>query len=140
MPNVAIILTEEGPLNTFNGYNDSSQALKERGITIMSLGVGNKVNQYELQRIATSPELAFTANTLDDAIASIATVANASCLGKLMTNYRGALINQCRNLRYCIYEKPLLSSMFARTVGIFISIEILTLLQNYFTVQNFKEN
>jgi hypothetical protein len=83
VPNVAIILTEEGPLNTFNGYNDSSRALKERGITLMSVGVGNRVNQYELQRIATSPERALLVNTLDDAIASIATVANATCLGKL---------------------------------------------------------
>jgi hypothetical protein len=49
----------------------------------MSVGVGNRVNQYELQRIATSPERALLVNTLDDAIASIATVANATCLGKL---------------------------------------------------------
>ena len=85
MPNVAIILTEEGPLNMFNGYNDSSRSLKERGITLLSVGVGNRVNQYELQRIATSPAHAVMVNTLDDAIASIANVANATCLGKLMT-------------------------------------------------------
>lgn len=50
----------------------------------MSLGVGNRVNQNELQRIVTSPEGALFVNTLDDAIASIATVANATCLGKLV--------------------------------------------------------
>jgi hypothetical protein len=66
----------------FNGYNDSSRAMKERGITLMSVGVGNRVNQYELQRIVTSPEHALMANTMDDAIASIANVANATCLGK----------------------------------------------------------
>ena len=83
MPNVAIILAEEGPQQSlFNGYNDSSRALKERGITLMSVGVGGRVNQYELQRIVTNPEHALLANTLDDAISSIANVANATCLAK----------------------------------------------------------
>ncbi|XP_028394319.1 uncharacterized protein LOC114518504 isoform X2 [Dendronephthya gigantea] len=79
VPNVAIILAEEGPMNS---YNDSSIPLKERGITLMSVGVGNRVNQYELQRIATSPDHAILVNTLDDAIASVSNVANATCLAK----------------------------------------------------------
>lgn len=82
MPNVAIILTEEGPVNTFTMYNDSSQDLKERGITLISVGVGNRVNPYELQRIVNDPRNAILVDTLDDAIASIATVANATCLAK----------------------------------------------------------
>lgn len=66
-----------------NSYNDSSQPLKERGITLMSVGVGDRVNQYELQKIVTSPDHAILVNTLDDAIASVANVANVTCLGKL---------------------------------------------------------
>ena len=100
---MAIVLTEEGPATMFSGYNDSSRALKERGITLMSVGVGNRVNQYELQRIATRPELALMVNTLDDAIASISNVANATCLAKptppqgrnIMLHFTRLLCPQC---------------------------------------------
>ena len=84
VPNVLLVLTADGPMPLVNNYNDSARELKEKGVTIVGVGVGDKVNQYELQRVATGPEHAFMVASLEDAIASIATIANTTCLGKVI--------------------------------------------------------
>ena len=80
VPNVAIFLTADGPTSFY--ANDSAQELKEKGVTVIGVGVGDKINQYELQRVSSSPESAFVIGSLEDAIASISTVANVTCQGK----------------------------------------------------------
>ena len=86
VPNVALILTEQGPasLTLLNDYNNNSaRNLKEKGVTLIGVGVGDKINQYELQRVASDPEHTFMAGSFDDAIASISAIANTTCLGEL---------------------------------------------------------
>ena len=61
-----------------------ARELKDQdGATIVAIGIGNAVDQYELRQIASDPEHAFIGSSYDDIIDFVKPVTDVACSGEL---------------------------------------------------------
>ena len=57
----------------------ASQPLKDKGVNIISLGIGNKLDIIQLQQMASSKESVFTGRNLDDLIRMVTEITESVC-------------------------------------------------------------
>ena len=79
VPNVAILFTD-GAANQETG-NTLTEAtlLKEKGVSIICIGISNGVNMQELTAIASRPEWVILIESFDDLLPVINAVAELAC-------------------------------------------------------------
>lgn len=81
-PKVLLVITDG---NTNPGSEDltvASQTMKTNGVTIISLGVGQKISNSELVEIATGPEHVFQIATFDMLKDKLSSILNSCCSAK----------------------------------------------------------
>lgn len=84
-PKAIVIVTDGGDkLDTTAKFAEQrARELKDMdGATIVALGVGDKVDQYELRQLASDPDHAFLVASYDDIIGYVKSAADAVCTGK----------------------------------------------------------
>ncbi|XP_068700145.1 uncharacterized protein [Montipora foliosa] len=84
-PKAIVIVTDGGDKHdtTAKYAEQRARELKDMdGATIVALGVGNKVDQYELRQLASDPDHAFLVASYDDIIGYVKSAADAVCTAK----------------------------------------------------------
>ena len=84
-PKAIVIVTDGGDKHdtTAKYAEQRARELKDMdGATIVALGVGNKVDQYELRQLASDPDHAFLVASFDDIIGYVKSAADAVCTGE----------------------------------------------------------
>ncbi|XP_074627228.1 uncharacterized protein LOC141885237 isoform X4 [Acropora palmata] len=84
-PKAIVIVTDGGDKHdtTARFAEQRARELKDMdGATIVALGVGNKVDQYELRQLASDPDHAFLVASYDDIIGYVKSAADAVCTAK----------------------------------------------------------
>ena len=84
-PKAIVIVTDGGdaPDTTAKRAEQRARELKDMdGATIVALGVGDKVDQYELRQLASDPDHAFLVASYDDIIGYVKSAADAVCTGE----------------------------------------------------------
>lgn len=90
-PKAIVIVTDGGdkPDTTAKFAEQRARELKDMdGATIVALGVGDKVDQYELRQLASDPDHAFLVAAYDDIIGYVKSAADAVCTGELCLKLR----------------------------------------------------
>ena len=86
-PKAIVIVTDGGDKRdtTAKFAEQRARELKDMdGATIVALGVGDKVDQYELRQLASDPDHAFLVTSYDDIIGYVKSAADAVCTGKYL--------------------------------------------------------
>ena len=89
-PKAIVIVTDGGDKHdtTARFAEQRARELKDMdGATIVALGVGNKVDQYELRQLASDPDHAFLVASFDDIIGYVKSAADAVCTGERNNNF-----------------------------------------------------
>ena len=84
-PKAIVIVTDGGdaPDTTAKFAEQRARELKDMdGATIVALGVGDKVDQYELRQLASDPDHAFLVTSYDEIIGYVKSAADAVCTGR----------------------------------------------------------
>lgn len=84
-PKAIVLVTDGGdnPDTTAKFAEQRARELKDMdGATIVAIGVGDKVDQYELRQLATDPDHAFLVTSYDDIIGYVKSAADAVCTGE----------------------------------------------------------
>jgi len=84
-PKAIVIVTDGGDERdtTAKFADQRARELKDMdGATIVALGVGDKVDQYELRQLASDPDHAFLVTSYDDIIGYVKSAADAVCTGE----------------------------------------------------------
>ena len=84
-PKAIVLVTDGGdnPDTTAKFAEQRARELKDMdGATIVAVGVGDKVDQYELRQLATDPDHAFLVTSYDDIIGYVKSAADAVCTGE----------------------------------------------------------
>ncbi|KAL9971012.1 hypothetical protein ACROYT_G023488 [Oculina patagonica] len=84
-PKAIVIVTDGGdkPDTTAKFAEQRARELKDMdGATIVALGVGDKVDQYELRQLASDPDHAFLVTSYDDIIGYVKSAADAVCTAR----------------------------------------------------------
>ena len=85
IPKAIVIVTDGGDAigRTVKFAEQRARELKDLdGATTIVLGVGDKVDQYELRQLASDPDHAFLVATYEDIIGYVKSAADAACSGK----------------------------------------------------------
>ena len=84
-PKAIVIVTDGGdaPDTTAKFAEQRARELKDMdGAKIVALGVGDKVDQYELRQLASDPDHAFLVASYDEIIGYVKSAADAVCTGE----------------------------------------------------------
>ena len=97
-PKAIVIVTDGGDKRdtTAKFAEQRARELKDMdGATIVALGVGDKVDQYELRQLASDPDHAFLVTSYDDIIGYVKSAADAVCTGEWCSNWSYAHVMTC---------------------------------------------
>ena len=81
---IAIVITD-GEQTTTGGFtplDEASQGLKDKGVTVYSLGVGSRVDPEQLRQIASSDDNVFTSAGFEELGSVVKPIVEKSCPSK----------------------------------------------------------
>lgn len=81
---VAIVITdgEQTEKGGFTPLDVASQGIKDKGVTVYSLGIGRNVRVDQLRQIASSDDYVFNATGFDELVEVIEPIVEKSCPSK----------------------------------------------------------
>lgn len=78
---IAIVITD-GEQTTTGGFtplDEQSKGLKDKGVTVYSLGVGSRVDPEQLRQIASSGDNVFTSAGFEELVSVVKPIVEKSC-------------------------------------------------------------
>ena len=82
---LAFVITD-GKQSTKENYtrlSEASQGIKNKGVTVYALGVGNGVDRAELEEIASGPSYIFTSSSFSDLQSIAPRITKRLCAGRI---------------------------------------------------------
>ena len=92
IPKVLVLITDG--LSNGKSVLEPANKLRNLGVSIFSIGVGNRVSEQELNEIATDPdeEYVFLLKTFNDLSSWVDRLSSVSCSGKYISNYTAIFV------------------------------------------------